>query len=432
MKKRSLTLAGATVTTMTVSLLGIGPGLSQESSGVVAEFQIDNSFEATRNPTLTAGNDDIRSTFTTALDFSLSSETERAQLVFSAGADLRYSYGDVSATNEGFTFGGETLGLSYAYQAPRASITSSLAYSRTDLSFIAGTDLVEDQSGAVTILSDFDDLADTGTRENLSYRVSAQFDEDSVFGWGATVSGNVLNYSNVVGATLDDSVSFNALLNAHFDVAPTLRIDTGLLYAQGNTDTTDLTSTTTLNIGLTAVRSDNLSVQGQLAFAFPDSESERISLTGGVTARPTARSNFSANAGVVLSDEFDTQIVGRLSYSVQPTSTSQFDFALNSTVTDATNGGTVIDTTAIAGADFALTTLTSLSFDAVYAQQRDIATDSEVSELSASLQLNRQLTRDWQLSVGASSTTRQEDGSDSATAEALFVSFGRSWQGGLF
>lgn len=430
MKNESLPFFGATA--LMLSLLGAGAALSQESSGLVAGLRIDNSFEATRNPTLTAGNDDVRSTFNTSLGFSLSSITERAQLEFSAGADLRYSFGDVSSSDEGFTFGGPYLGLNYAYQTPRASFSSAVTYSRDDLSFLSGSSLVEDSTGEVTISDDFGDLTGTGTRENLSYRVSAQFDEDRVFGWGATVSGNVLNYSDIVSTTLDDSSTFNALLNARFDIAPTIRIDTGLLYAQGNTDSTDLTSTTTFNVDVTAVRSDNLSLQAQLGFAFPDDGSERISLTGGLTATPTAQSNFSANAGVVISDEFDTEIVGRLNYRVQPTSTSQFDFALNSTVTDAVDGGVVLDTTATAGADFALTSLTSLSFDAAYAQQRDLATDTDDSELSSSLQLNRQLTRDWQLSVGASSTTRWEDGSDSATAQALFVSLGRSWQGGLF
>lgn len=407
----------------------IAPAHGQDRGGLTTEFSINNSIETTRNPSLTPGNTDIRTVIGTDLGFSVFSQTQRSQIEFLAGGTLRYSTGDVSAADEGLTFGSESLGLNYSAQAPRAQIDARLSYSREDLSFINAADLITDDDGTVTVDPDFANVSGLGTRENISYALGASFDENRPFGWGAGVSGTDLNYSDVSSATLNDSSTFNANLNAHFDLTSTLRVDTQLGYAGRRTDTLGTSSTTSLNIAATATRSDNFSVRGGLNFAIPDGSDDRVSLTGGFTVVPSAISQLSVDAGVTLSDAFDTQFTGRLSYTLQPTSTTRVNVQLNTNVTDSIDNETVVDTTAIVGVDFELTPVSSLSFDAIYAQEKVLATDDDVSELSASIQLNRELTRDWQLSVGASQTNRWETGADSASSEELFVSIGRTWNG---
>lgn len=427
---RTSTIAGAS--SFALAVIATGPVWSQSATGLQSDFEVETTFDATRNPSLTPGNDDVRSTLTTVLEFSVSTETARSELVFSAGANLRYSFGDGAGTDDGFVFDGPSLGLSYGYRAPNATITSSLNYSRSDLAFVTATDLIEDTSDGLTVVEDFDGVSGTGTREDLSYRVSAEFYEDRPFSYAATISGTELMYSGVGGSSLEDTSAFSAVLSATYDVIPTVQLSTSLLYTQGETETSDRTSTTALNLGMTALRSDNLSVSANLVYEMPDDSDDRITLTAGITAAPTARSSFSATAGVVFGDNIDTQFIGGLRYSIQPTSTSQFDLGFNSTVTDSVEGDVVVNTVATAGADFTLTSLTSLSMDAIYAQQQDLTADTEDSELSTSVQLNRQLTRDWQMSVGVGTTTRREDASASATAESVFISIGRNWQGSLF
>lgn len=427
---RTSTIAGAS--TLALAVMATGPVWSQSSTGLQSEFEVETTYEATRNPSLTQGNTDVRSTLTTALGFSVSSETARSKLIFSAGANLRYSVGDGAGTNDGYVFEGPNLGLSHSYRAPNATITSSVNYTRSDLAFVTATDLIEDTTDGLIVSEDFNGVSGTGTRENLSYRVSTEFYEDRPFSYGATISGSELTYSDVGGSSLEDSSAFSAVLSATYDLIPTVQLSTSVLYGQGETETSARTSTTTLNLGMTALRSDNLSVSANLAYAMPDDSDDRITLTAGITAAPTARSSFSATAGAVFGDNMDTQFIGGLNYSLQPTSTSQFELGFNSNVTDSVEGDVVVNTVATAGADFALTSLTSLSMDAIYAQQNDLTANTLDSELSASIQLNRQLTRDWQMSFGVSTTKRHRDASGSATADAVFLSIGRSWQGGLF
>ena len=423
------TLYLTTVSLVAVSSALIAPAFAQDRGGLVTGFSVQSQLEATRNPTLTSGNNDIRTTLNSDLQFSLKSETRRSQFEAVATGSLRYTFDGATTSDEGFDLGDQGLILRYATKAPRATFDSYARYAKDDLSFISAADLIDANDGTITVADDFINITGSGTRENISYRLRAQFDETRPFGWGTTVSGSVLNYSDVTGSTLTDSSTYNAALDAHFDVKPTVRIDTRLLYSQRDQDGTATTSTTTLSVGATAVRSDDFSVQALLSYALPDTTGDRVSITGGFTLKPYATSELTMSVGAALSDDFDPQLIGRLSYDVQLTSTANFNLGLNTNVTDSIDNDVVVNTAALMGADFELTPLSSLSFDAVFAQQSVIATDTDETELSTNVQLNRQLTRDWQVSVGASSTTRWVTGEDSARSEAVFVNFGRSWNG---
>lgn len=425
--RRNLLLAGASGIVVSAGL--IAPALGQQRGGFTSTFSIQNGAEVTRNPTLTPGNDDVRTVLNTDLSYAVRTQTRGTQLELAAGARLRYAFGDVAASDEGFDIGRETVSLTYANQAPRARFDAFVQYFREDLSFLDATDLIELDDGNISVTEDFTDITGTGTRESITYRLSAQFDEDGPFGWGVTISGRDLNYSDVSSAGLVDSTTFNTAVNAHFDITPTLRIDSRVRYLKRETDAIDTTSTTSLSLGATAVRSDDFSVRGLLTFAAPDNNDNRLSVTGGFTARPSDRSRISVDVGASFSDDFDTRLIGRLSYDLQPTTKSRFNIQLNTDVTDSIDDEVVVNTVALLGADFELTPVSSLSFDAVFANEDALVLGEDQTEFSASVQLNRQLTKDWQMSVGVSHTSRRETGISSANSEAIFVNFGRSWNG---
>ncbi|SFJ55881.1 hypothetical protein [Celeribacter neptunius] len=430
MKKRSNSLR-TSVSTAVICIAAISPALGQERGGLTQEFSLRQGFEATRNPTLTADDSDVRYLLKTDLSATLHSVSRQSTFSLTAAGRLNYPFGDVDSANKEFSLDRKNAVLRYAHIAPRAELSAYAQYLTDDISYLNAAELVADEDGVIVVPEDLASLQGTGTRENISYRLTAQFDQDQAFGWGVTLSGNELKYSNVSSSGLEDSSNWTSALNAHFDLTPTLRLDSQLSYAHRKSDSTAAAATTNFGLSLTAIQSDALSLRGSLAYADPENTSERYSLSAGLAISPTKTSQLSLDVGATFSDDFDTQLTGRLSYDARLTSTAQLGLSLNSSVTDTSDNDVVVTTAAVAGFDLALSPLSSLSLAGVYADENSLLTDDDTESFSASVQLNHQLDKNWQLSLGLSSTTRSETGSDRATSEAVYFNIGRSWQGRL-
>ena len=425
--RRLLLVAGSSGIALAATLMA--PAFGQERGGLSTVFTLGSGIETTVNPTLTPGGNETRTLVNTDLGVTLSSVTRQSEIELSASGRLRYSFDDVGTVDKGLSFGRQTLGLSYAHRAPRARLSATFRYLRDDLSFLDPVDLVNIDDGSIDLSDDFTDLRGTGTRESFTYRLRADFDQDGPFGWGASISGTELNYTDTTSPSLTDRSTFNAALNAHLNLTPTLRLNSRLGYSERSTDTTPTASTTTFGLNLTAVRSDAFSVRAGMTFDAPDTSDDRLAVTAGFTTAPSPQSELSLDLGAVFSDAFDTQLTGRLNYDVQLTRTSRFNAQFSTDVTDSTDNNVVINTAALVGLDVELTPVSSFSFDAVYAEKEQVATGSDTTEFSASAQINRRLNRDWQVSFGVSQTRRSETGVGSATSEAVFVNLGRSWVG---
>ena len=401
------------------------PTLAQDQGGLITNFSVLQSVEATRNPSLTVGNSETRTLATTDLNYVLNSTTRGSELELSVGGQLRYTLDGNGDTDDEVTFGGEVLGLTYSTQAPRASIDASVRYTRNDLDFINASDLINADDG--TLATDFTDITGTGTRENLTYQFNFQYDQNGPFGWGAQVSGSKLNYNNTSSSDLVDNTTLNTSLNAQFQITPTMTITAQAGYFLRDTETTSRTATRSFDLGVTAVRSDSFEVRGLLSFSRPEAGATRTTVSAGLTTRPSETSMLSVDLGATFTDDFGTRLTGSMNYDVRPTSTSQFNVQLNTNVTDSINNDVVLNTVALVGAEFELTSLTSLSANAAYAKETELVTGLEQFEFSRSVQLNRQLTRDWRLSVGGSQVTRKETGLDRASTDSIFFSIGRDW-----
>lgn len=418
-------LIAAGVSTLALFASVATPTLAQEQGGLTTIFSASQSIEATRNPSLTPGNSETRTLATTDLSYVLNSRTRSSELELSVSGQLRYATDDNSATSYGSTFGGETVGLSYSTQAPRARIDASVLYTRDDLDFISASNLINADDG--TVATDFTDVTGTGIRENLTYQFNFQYDQNGPFGWGAQVSGSRLDYSDTSSSDLVNNATLNTELNAQFKITPTLTITALAGYLQRDTEASSRTTTRSFELGATAVRSDNLEVRGLLSFTNPDTGNTRTTVSAGLTTRPSEQTSLSFDLGATFADDFGTRVTGRLNYEVRPTTTSRVSVQLNTNVTDSINNDVVLNTVALVGAEFELTSLTSLSASATYAKETELLTGQEQFEFARSVQLNRQLTKDWRLSVGGSQITRMETGLDNASTDSIFLSIGRDW-----
>jgi len=401
------------------------PANGQEQGGLTSRFSVQQAIEVTSNPTLIPDNTDTRTFTSTDLGYVLNSRTRSSEFEFSAAGQIRYVIDGSETSTDGLTFGDETLGLSYTKEVLRSQFSVSADYDRDDLSFFDTVSLIDTDD--TTLADDFGDVAGSGSRENLRYRLDYQNDARGPFGWGTTLSGSKLNYNNVTSTSLVDSDVLNGSVNAHLKINPNFQITTRLGYVQRDTETTDQSSTVDFRLGVTAERADNLAVRGNLSYSAPENNDDRFSISAGFTMTPSERSSLSFDAGATISDGFGTRFMGSLEYEVQRTKTASFSVRLNTEVTDSIDDEVVVDTAAILGADFELNPVTSMSFNVSYAQESEVDTDIDQSQVSTSLQLNRQLTNDWQMQVGASYINSMESGLEDASSGAIFFNVGRDW-----
>ncbi|CUH80874.1 hypothetical protein TRM7557_03116 [Tritonibacter multivorans] len=428
--KHNLFVGNTALATGILAFVLSAPAVGQQTGGVTTEFTLSQGFEVQSNPTLAPDNDDVRSVLNTDLGFSIASVTRRSDIKLGIGARARYAFGDLDEDEKGFDFGRENANLSYRYTGQNFTLSANLRYLQDDVSFLDFEDLITvDDSGAIIVDEDATEISGSGTRRNTSYRLSAQFYQDQRFGWGASVSGSDLTYSDVTSASLEDTSSRNAALNAHFEFTPAVRLDSRLSHTTRDTEGATEGTTNALSLSLQAVRSDVFTLRSGLAFADPDTSASRTTATIGAQLRPTAQSQLTFDIGGTVSDDFDTELEARLNYRVQPTRQSAFEVSLNSGITENNDNDPVRSTVGTIGYDLALTSLSRLSLDMFFVDENVLATDTTTGETSARIQYSRQLNKDWMLAVGANYINRRETGQSNASSEELFVNVSRAWSG---
>lgn len=400
-----------------------------QDGGRISEFTLNQSFETARNPVLDAGGDDTRFTANTDLGYSLTSETRSSTIALSLGLRLRASSGDVAASEEGFDIDRPSVELSYSTRAPRVDLRGSIGISQQDLAFATAVDLIETVDGTLVLPEDIGDLDGRGTRTRSFFRFNAAVDQEQPFGWAMTLSGTQLTFSDTTSADLDDTFSLFAALDAHFELTPTVRIDTRLGYSFSDSDSDGTSSTTSFGVGITALRSDTLAVRGGLTFSSPDDAGDRLTLTTGLSFEPSSTTALSFDIGATSVDGGDTSFVVEGNYTRQLTRSLEVNAVVNRSVIDTSDTDNVLRTVATFGLDYALTPLSSVSFNALFADDDAPGTGDDGREFTASVQYNLQLNRDWQMSAGLRHTSRDTDTDGSASSEALFFGIGRSWSG---
>ena len=105
---RSLLLLGAAMTA-----LGL-PAVAQEAGGKRMRLDLSQGLRVTTNPDLDPGADETETVATTDLGFTISTETRRASLAMTLGAQLVGELGDDSG---GLEFDRPSARLDYGYQA---------------------------------------------------------------------------------------------------------------------------------------------------------------------------------------------------------------------------------------------------------------------------------------------------------------------------
>ncbi|MEO0390577.1 MAG: hypothetical protein AAF218_06505 [Pseudomonadota bacterium] len=418
---------GAGVTVAGALAVLIAPALGEERAGRAVEFTTVNGVESTRNATLTPGGEITRTQVFSDLGAAISSRTATQHLVLSFGARARMISDDTPGADEGADLGNPRFGLNYDAHTSGARLRIKVNYDQQDIGFLNLSDLVTVDDTGIIVADDVTDVSGLGTRDSLTFRATAQFGLDRPFGWGVTVTGADLSYSDMPVQTLQDNTALTAAVFARADLSPALRLDARLGLAHYETDGGVGRDTTTFNTTLTAIQSDRFRLRGTLGVSDPDTAAMRSSLTAGFVYEPNRKNRFSLDIGAAVSDDFENQFIGRLNYAARPSSALTLRAALDSQVTDTTERASVLNSAAVIGATYVLSPLSSVSFDAIYVQEEPFDGAADSSAATAAIQFNRQIGRDWMVAIGAKATRRKETGLADADSESLFFNIGRSW-----
>ena len=414
---RSLLLLGAAMTA-----LGL-PAAAQEAGGKRMRLDLSQGLRVTTNPDLDPGGDETETLATTDLGFTISTETRRASLAMTLGAQLVGELGDDS---DGLEFDRPSARLDYGYRGPGAELGAFASIDRQNIDYLRALDLIELQDGSFEVPEDLDDLEGSGYRVSSRVGVNGDFGRDDLFGWGFDLRGSDLSYEDVTTDQLEDRRRYNARFYSHMDLTRTLRLTGRLRYMLSDKEGASATDTTEYGLGLTALRPTG-QYRAAVSFATPDRAEDRVTVTAGVTQELGRTGEISLDLGASSIRDDETELVATLAFEMQPTRTSRVTAYLDREVGQDSDGETILSTTARAGWQMTYDPLTQFGLFATYADTEYLGEGDDTSQLGLNASMDRQLTRDWQLSVGAGRTLR--DDSDFAASNSVFLTMSRDWDG---
>jgi hypothetical protein len=391
----------------------------------------------------------------TRLSFGLLSETPLSTLSLSGSGLLR-------AENEpgtGFATGFEdpSVNLSYTRDGANAAFSFEASFDRTE---IDGFTLVEDEEIGVSDL-----ILDTGTRDN--YRVGTMLEIGSQAPLGFVLelerSGTMYNGTTDPGLydRFTDSASATAVLRFSPVTTGQASLDVERFSAEDAVMTTR--DTRALRFGLAYELSETTVIEASLGSSEIDDSVDGVTrgfeagvtlthelplgaiavsfnselTTAGRRSTLEARRSFifpagtfEISVGAVDGEDADPQIVGGLTYN-RELRTGEISASLSRNVSVNVDSNVQKTTRATLGLSQELNTLSSVAFNLDYIEISDSGggaiTGSERGTFSATYQ--RDLTEDWNLSIGYQRRYLSEAGASDAWDNVVFLTLDRefSW-----
>jgi hypothetical protein len=376
------------------------------------------------NANLTPGTNDPQARSTTDLGFSYASATPISLLTLSANTSLLFALGSDSS-DEKLTIDGPQLSFGYHRAVPSASLDLSGSVRRDEVSFLRDLSDFVDENGVIDLPDDFEDFEGEGTRRSADLDAVLSLRDDARFGIVLTSGLTVVDYQDVTSARLVDSFRTNLGVTLRFDLTEVTQVRAGLRTSRFDQDGAEPVTRFGFDLGGTIQRPN-----GQLSaqFALDDTEDGvRTALSFGRTLdRPLG--TLSGQLGITRDAAGELRFTGDIRASRQlPLGSASLAFSQS--VQNTEQDGERLVTSLSARWSQSLTPLVGLNLDALYSDRRDTGTDVGVRAIELGASLNRQLTRDWSLTMGYRHRRRDETGEELAINNSLFLTIGRSFEG---
>lgn len=392
---------------------------SDGDGGIQLKFDLGLGVETQTNRTLDPDDPGTTSQAFTDLGLGLSSITRTQELRFNLSSRLR---GINSPSNLGLDSGftNTAISLGYGRLAATSSLDLSASLRQSDL---ADTTLIEDEFGDITLVND------DGTRRTGTLNARYEWNQDARFRYGTSVTYTETRFSGgsaetLDGDTLSDSRRLTLGADATLDLSRAANLTVALSYSTFDEDGEDKRETWSFDNTLKISRPRGGIV---LSFGVTDTEEgTRVSTRAGRTYL-LPRATLFGEVGVTRETSGDTVLVGAFDVKY-PLPRGALAFGLSRSVSSSNfEDEERLNTSINLGYQQALTPLSEINFNAQLAQVEDTETNDTFLDATIGVTYSRELTRDWDMDLGARQRYGDDDGIGSANSSEVFFNLRRSY-----
>ncbi len=421
-------VAGTAICGVVASALAVPFGAyaqQDERGGMLFQLRLAErlQFRDAESPEPEENGQSTQLTTDVGLSFSSETRTQRLTADFEAGYRLKDGPMTDGVSGEIVT---PTVTLSYREVAAAARFDVSATASSVQLSELSPLDATTSEDSALA--SDFAELTDVGTRNQIGFDARLSLRDNAPFGIILGVGANDVSYSDLPsGSGLRDKTNGRAFVVGRFDVTKVMQLRSRFQYDIADKDGEETVERFGLSGQAILDRPDgNYRVAGN--FSGGDG-GETAGLTfGRRIERPNTE--FDVQVGLSQAASRDFFLTGNAQYAYEFGSES----ALGTVTATAdrslsfANGPDeeVITSLSLKGS-YALSPLASVSASAQVAQSETIATGDTVDLAQAALSVGYDLSRDWRASAGLRADWRDSSNDVSRESTTFSLSVSRSF-----
>ncbi len=393
---------------------------SSEESGVQLRFGLGLGIDSKSNRSLSTDNPGTSTEAYADLSFGLSSETRTQSLNLDLSGRLRnVNAPDSFALDDGFTT--PSARLSYSRSGATSKLNLSARLAENDLS---DSSLLIDDDGSFNI------IAGDATRRTRILEAGISWNEDARISYGAFVRHAETSFrggtvTDVDGSTLNDSERLTLGADATLNLSRAARLNVALSYSDYTQDSTSTDRDTwSLDNTLTLDRPT-----GEVVFSLGVTDTEegtRFSTAAGRTYTLPQATLF-GEIGATREVSGGTALTGQLSVEY-PLPRGALNFGLSRNVSSSNiQDEERLNTQINLGYQQALTALSNLNIDMIWAEATDTSSERSFRDGTLSVSYTRTLTEDWNMNLGVRHRYSDDDGIGTARSNEVFMSMSRSY-----
>ncbi len=447
----------------TLSLTAIAaPSLAQEGTGLRGKLSFNQALEYSDNPDLLRFPVGDKAKSVTTLRFDLDSETRTERFNFFVGGQGIGASGDGATGADDFAFQNEEAGISYSREGSNSRLTLGANYSSFDLA---------DEVFGFFVDGQFDNdavIVDSGKRNTTNFRAFFEYGIEGPFGLEADIRVSERDYVDTFDIDLEDldRETFDGVARFRINPALTARLLTGIDNQKYGDATMTKRRNTYVGVGLEGETGGGLSYSADLTldrsktteFGSITSDEDgvgfsvtaiqdrpdgslglefgsRIDDSGRRTSASIQRSidlpngALSLALGLVDQEDSDTEITTHVTYTRELADRSISANIVQQPTTD--DGAAFLNTTIQLNYEQAINSVSSWDAALSYGSTSEFGDADSDTRTSATIAYSHDLTEDWRLRAGISTTRINDDDGDDRSQNTVFLSVGRDFSFGF-
>jgi hypothetical protein len=392
------------------------------TGGVQQQLTLSETLSANRNLGLDPGNSETSLQERSQVSYTYRTETRTQSFSLNATGLVRGVYREDLDPEISFE---PQVALRYTRTGASSALTLDASGSLSNVAYVNPLTDFLDADGNLVLPEDFDEIAGTGTRQDLSFGANLRLREDAPFGITLGARFNDLSYRDVSSADLVDSRTLNLSAGGRFDITEVMQANVTLGYraytSDGNGDTENLDLSGGVLITQPA---------GTLGLSFSLANINTDTPRAGVqVSRTLDLPNGKLSGSLGLSGrgaDNDLLLTGNLGWS-QELPNGGLNAQLNRSIGQDADGDEEVVTSLSLGGSYQLSPQGTVSLTAAYAQSEATASGDTTGLASLNASYAHALTEDWSLSAGASLRNRTSTGLADANSAGLSLTLERTF-----